>query len=85
MQLYLAAVLWQKPRRCSEKTGTDHPVYLISRKYHSSPGQMRLHLMEALHTIRKVPTRCLLPWDSAEGHGKIDTEKRIVIPKLTIA
>ena len=23
-----------------KKTGTDHPVYLISRKYHSSPGQM---------------------------------------------
>lgn len=66
-----------------KKTGTDHPVYLISRKYHSSPGQMRLHLMEALHTIPESSDTVLVAMGFCGGSWKdIDTEKRIVIPKV---
>lgn len=62
---------------------TAYPVYCVDRKYHADPARMRLQLMAALDrmpgevdTVLAAMGFCGGSWD------EIETDKRIIIPKV---
>ena len=65
------------------RMGTHHPVVLADRKYHDSPKQMRLHLMELLDSLEPDVDTVLVAMGFCGGSwDTVDTPRRLVIPRV---
>ena len=67
--------------QAQEKMNTRHPVRFVDRKYHVSPADMRLQILQALDSLEAQVDTVLVAMGFCGGSWRdVSTDRRIVIP-----